>query len=151
MAEQILDGFPDARFTATDVDPAMARDSQERLARFEDRADVREASATALPFKDESFNLVLSFIMLHHVVEWQQALAEAMRVLRPGGRLVGYDLLSTFPLRLLHRVEGQPFRMMILDTLQRTVADLPAGATTVKPSLAGFTVRFVLTKQGKTP
>ena len=118
MAEQILDAFPDALLTATDVDPAMVRDAQDRLARFEDRADVRESSATALPFDDESFDLVLSFIMLHHVVEWQHALTEAMRVLRPGGSIVGYDLLSTFPLRLLHRVEGQPFQMMTLDTLE---------------------------------
>ena len=36
---------------------------------------------------------VLSWVMLHHTVEWERALAEAIRVLRPSGQLVGYDLL----------------------------------------------------------
>jgi ubiquinone/menaquinone biosynthesis C-methylase UbiE len=151
MAEQILEACPDARLTATDVDPAMVDDARKRLARFEDRAVVREASATALPFPDESFDLVLSFIMLHHVVEWEQALAETLRVLRPGGRLVGYDLVSTPPLRLLHRVEGQPFRMVELEALRRTFAALPVADAAVASSLIGFTVRFVVTKQRVSP
>jgi SAM-dependent methyltransferase len=42
---------------------------------------------------------VLSVLMLHHVVAWEQALAEAVRVLRPGGRIVAADLLANAPLR----------------------------------------------------
>jgi ubiquinone/menaquinone biosynthesis C-methylase UbiE len=48
---------------------------------------------------------VLSVLMLHHVVAWEQALAEAVRVLRPGGRIVAADLLANAPLRLLHQAE----------------------------------------------
>jgi ubiquinone/menaquinone biosynthesis C-methylase UbiE len=147
MAAQILDAFPDAHFTATDVDPAMLRDARERLAPFRERAVVREASALELPFDDRSFDVVLSFIMLHHVVEWERALEEALRVLRPGGILVGYDLLSTPPLRLLHRIEGQPFRMMTLDAVRGHVAELAVTESAIRPSLFGFTVRFVVTKQ----
>jgi ubiquinone/menaquinone biosynthesis C-methylase UbiE len=94
MAAEILDAFPDIHLTATDIDPAMVRDGEVRLARFGERAGAREASATELPFADESFDIVLSFIMLHHVVDWQRALGEALRVLRPGGTL---DLPAATP------------------------------------------------------
>ena len=147
MAEHLLVAFPEIHVTATDIDPAMVRDARTRLAPFEDRAAVREVSATALPFEDQSFDVVLSFIMLHHVVHWDDALRESMRVLRPGGVLVGYDLLSTLPLRLLHDIEGEPYRMMTLVELRRFVTELPVRDSTVTSSLAGFTVRFVLAKQ----
>jgi SAM-dependent methyltransferase len=45
------------------------------------------ASATRLPFADTSFEAAMLVSMLHHVDDAAQALAEAKRVLRPGGRL----------------------------------------------------------------
>jgi ubiquinone/menaquinone biosynthesis C-methylase UbiE len=45
--------------------------------------------ATALPYEDDSFDRVLSSLVLHHLTteEKQHALGEAWRVLRPGGEL----------------------------------------------------------------
>ena len=63
---------------------------------------MQRADAAALPFPDGRFDLVMSAAMLHHVIEWDKALAEAVRVLRPGGKLVGYDMLNTGPIRLIH-------------------------------------------------
>ena len=45
------------------------------------------ANATRLPFAEETFDATMLVSMLHHVDEPAQALAEAKRVLRPGGRL----------------------------------------------------------------
>jgi ubiquinone/menaquinone biosynthesis C-methylase UbiE len=45
------------------------------------------ANATRLPFADDSFDAAIFVSMLHHVDYPEQALAEAKRVLRPGGRL----------------------------------------------------------------
>jgi ubiquinone/menaquinone biosynthesis C-methylase UbiE len=45
------------------------------------------ASATRLPFADESFDAAMLVSMLHHVDDPAHALAEAKRVLRPGGRM----------------------------------------------------------------
>jgi SAM-dependent methyltransferase len=56
--------------------------------------EVVEADATAMPFPDGSFSTVLSFTMLHHVPSvtlQDQLLAEAWRVLRPGGVFAGSD------------------------------------------------------------
>lgn len=71
---------------------------------------LTEADITALPFEDESFDAVYSAHVLYHIDnrEGQEAaLAEALRVLRPGGTAVlvlanPFPLL--FPLRLMRRV-----------------------------------------------
>jgi SAM-dependent methyltransferase len=52
-----------------------------------------EADATSLPFGDGSFDLVLSFGVLHHIENWQGALKEIKRVLRPGGYFIYADLI----------------------------------------------------------
>jgi SAM-dependent methyltransferase len=49
--------------------------------------DTVRADATELPFADESFDAAILVSMLHHVDAPERALAEARRVLRPGGRL----------------------------------------------------------------
>lgn len=58
--------------------------------------DVRavRGSATALPFGDGSFDLVLTVAALHHIADAdavRQTLAEMTRVTRPGGRIVIWD------------------------------------------------------------
>lgn len=119
MAAEMLRRFPDVRLTATDYDDAMIDDARDRLREFGDRVDVKQADATQLPFPDESFDTVLSFIMLHHVVDWEKAIAEAVRVLRPGGRLLGFDLLDNPSARIFHRAEHSPHRMMRWGELRR--------------------------------
>ncbi|MGH9274888.1 MAG: class I SAM-dependent methyltransferase, partial [Acidimicrobiales bacterium] len=137
---------PDVSLTATDVDDEMVEAAAARLSRFGDRVTARSADATALPFPDRAFDAVLSWVMLHHTVEWEKALAEAIRVLRPGGTLVGYDLLSTPPLRLLHRSDGDRLRLIHLPELREALADHPLEMAVLTPSIAGLVVRFTLQK-----
>ena len=143
MAAQVLDRYRDVTMTVTDFDDVMVRAATERLARFGDRVAVQQADALALPFADASFNTVLSWIMLHHTVEWERALAEALRVVRPGGQLVAYDLVAAAPLRALHRGEDA-HRMMRVAELRAVARDLPIAHADITPSLGGLTVRFVL-------
>jgi SAM-dependent methyltransferase len=81
-----------ARLTAVEIDPRLASSLQERMKNT--NVEVVEADATAMPFPDGSFSAVLSFTMLHHVPSvtlQDQLLAEAWRVLRPGGVFAGSD------------------------------------------------------------
>jgi SAM-dependent methyltransferase len=50
--------------------------------------DLRQGSVLALPFADDSFDLVFSHGVLHHVPDIRQAEKEIHRVLRPDGELV---------------------------------------------------------------
>jgi ubiquinone/menaquinone biosynthesis C-methylase UbiE len=146
MAAELLTTYPDVRLTVTDVDDEMVAVASARLSQFGERVTARPADANALPFPDNTFDVVLSWVMLHHTLEWEKALAEAIRVLRPGGQLVGYDLLSTAPLRRLHRTEGDHLRMMHLPELREASRQLPLDGAELTPSLAGLTVRFALQK-----
>ena len=106
MAAGMLDRFPAARVTVADLDPRMVRASGRRLARFGERARVEVGDAIALPFADASFDVVVSCLMLHHIGRWEDAVAEAARVLRPGGRFLGYDLHDSAVSRLIHHADG---------------------------------------------
>ncbi len=52
-----------------------------------------EADATKLSFEDNSFDIVLSFGVLHHIYNWLDALREIERVLKSGGYFVYADLI----------------------------------------------------------
>ena len=102
-AETFLRRFPNWQLTASDYDPEMVELARRRLTRFGDRVVLDQADATALPYPDASFDLVLSIGVLHHVGAWEKALIEAARVLRPGGALLAVDLLDGFFRRPLRR------------------------------------------------
>lgn len=63
-----------------------------------DRVELHTANMTDLPFPDNSFDLVLSSIAVHNVkgeLARNKAVDEAVRVLRPGGRLLIADIGGT--------------------------------------------------------
>jgi ubiquinone/menaquinone biosynthesis C-methylase UbiE len=146
MAREVLAHHAGVRMMVTDFDHAMVDAAAERMGEFGDRAAVGQADATALPFADDSFDAVLSWVMLHHTVEWETALREAVRVVRPGGHVIGYDLLASAPMRLLHRAETADQRIMRIGELHRVVAELPIAQAVLTPSLGGTLVRFTLRK-----
>jgi ubiquinone/menaquinone biosynthesis C-methylase UbiE len=74
------------RLTATDISPGMLK----RLASTATALGVEDVTtvsteAEALPFEDESFDLVFGHAVLHHIPDLDTAFAEFRRVLRPGG------------------------------------------------------------------
>ena len=76
------------RVVVTEPDPFMRRRLRPRLDRCRVPAELWEAGAEALPFEDESFDAVVSTLVLCTVGDQREALAQIRRVLRPGGRLL---------------------------------------------------------------
>jgi ubiquinone/menaquinone biosynthesis C-methylase UbiE len=77
--------------SVTGIDPSeglIARAEAAKAAGDADFFHVEKGVAEALPFADASFDTVLSTFTLCSVQDQAQALAEARRVLKPGGRLL---------------------------------------------------------------
>ena len=64
----------------------------------DDRVELHTANMMALPFEDDSFDLVVSNFAIHNIsgrAGREKAVSEAVRVLRPGGRLLIVDVRGT--------------------------------------------------------
>lgn len=74
-----------------DIVPALLAEARKRAPA---NVELIEADATALPFPSASFDLVTTARTLHHVARPEVVLAEADRVLRPGGTMLVVDQLA---------------------------------------------------------
>lgn len=91
------------------------------------RFGLSVADALRLPFKDNSFDVIICSEVLEHIPDFRGALAEITRVLKPGGRL-GVSVPRYWPERLnwrfeerYHRAPGGHIRIFRTGTLRREV------------------------------
>ncbi|TNM69919.1 class I SAM-dependent methyltransferase [Streptomyces sp. NP160] len=95
-----VERFGARRVTAVDVHPASVDAARRRTRDLASlpgvQVDVGVADAAALPLPDGSADLLVSFHLLHHADDWRAVLAEAARVVRPGGRLALTEMTSRF-------------------------------------------------------
>ncbi|WP_242107703.1 ArsR/SmtB family transcription factor [Luteimonas aquatica] len=75
------------RYVCVDTSPRVVAAASERLRRFRN-VEVREGDMHALPFEPASFDLVVLMHALTYAEKPAQAVAEAARVLKSGGRLL---------------------------------------------------------------
>jgi ubiquinone/menaquinone biosynthesis C-methylase UbiE len=106
------------RVWAVDIAPSMCDYLRTKAASAGiENVDVVVASAVSLPLIDGCADLVVSNYCLHHLDERgkRAALAEAHRVLRPGGRLVFGDMMFALGVRDARdrRVVAQKVRAMV--------------------------------------
>lgn len=141
MAAGLARAFPDASITMSDIDPVMVDVARIELARFPNAA-AEVADVTSLPFAPGRFDVVVSFLMLHHVIEWREALAEAFRVLKPGGALLGYDLTNTLLAGWIHKLDGSPHRIIAPGELTEGLAAAGFTGITVRRAARGHLMRL---------
>jgi len=72
----------------TDISPGMVAQCVENGRRLGIEVRGEVADAEALPYPDNTFDLVLGHAVIHHLPDLTSAFAEFRRVLKPGGRLV---------------------------------------------------------------
>jgi SAM-dependent methyltransferase len=81
--------YPDGvEVVATEPDPHMLKRAQKAARRATVKISLQRAPADALPMPDASVDTVVSTLVLCTVPDQAAALAEAKRVLRPGGKLL---------------------------------------------------------------
>ncbi len=131
LSETYLDGN---HVIGVDVDRAALARAQERGLETA-WADADET----LPFPDESFDVVVAAEVLEHLRLPERALAEAMRVLRPGGLLVGsvpncFRLKSRLRFLLGRPPESDPTLLHLFD---------PAGVARLLDSFDDVEIRCI--------
>jgi ubiquinone/menaquinone biosynthesis C-methylase UbiE len=90
IARPLLDH--DMEIFGVDISAGMMTRFLELLHSSAPSPHLCQADTCQLPFRDRAFQAVLSVHVFHLIKEWQQALAEMQRVLRPEGLLcTGYD------------------------------------------------------------
>jgi ubiquinone/menaquinone biosynthesis C-methylase UbiE len=82
----LLSGVVDEA-VATDISQGMLDELDRSAARLGVSVGTARCEAAALPFEDDSFDLLLGHAVLHHLPDLDAAFAEFGRVLRPGGTL----------------------------------------------------------------
>ncbi|MGA7732170.1 MAG: class I SAM-dependent methyltransferase [Chloroflexia bacterium] len=72
-------------YTGIDTSGQMMKELRRKVRGITANLSLVQADVTALPFKDSSFDVVLTAQVLYLVPDWQLALAEMRRVLKPDG------------------------------------------------------------------
>jgi ubiquinone/menaquinone biosynthesis C-methylase UbiE/DNA-binding transcriptional ArsR family regulator len=80
------------RVIAVDESSAMLSAARKRLHGM-DNVDIRNGRLEALPLADEEVDVALLFLVLHYAPDPARVVAEAARVVKPGGRLLILDMM----------------------------------------------------------
>jgi SAM-dependent methyltransferase len=99
LTERLL-AFGPARVVGIDI---SAKGIAEAKARLGGRAEFRVMDAHAIDFDDATFDLIVGKAILHHL-NYDQAIVEIKRVLKPGGHAVFIEPLRGNPAAKLFRM-----------------------------------------------
>jgi len=93
LAAMTKQKYPEAVVQGVDVDPEILKIARDKSKRKKYAVTFKEYDGAVLPFKDESFDKVLSRLVFHHLVrkEKTRALGEIYRILKEDGELYILD------------------------------------------------------------
>ena len=95
---------PGLPLTAIDLSDVALQVTRRRAAELGIHATFRQGDAAALPYPEEHFDTVVFCFVLCTIPDDRRAIAEAVRVLRPGGRLLMVEHVRS-PNRLVRWLE----------------------------------------------
>ena len=139
---------PNVHVTAIDVTPAMLKQLEHRVTGTARSVTARVMDARQLAFPDSSFDAVVMHLIVAVMPEPERGLSEAVRVLKPGGRIAVFD-------KFLRDEERPSLRRRLLNAiakplfsdLNRRLGPLVAGTRLVieydEPVAFGGTYRVV--------
>ncbi len=144
LTSRLLGRLPaDARLEVVDILPIQLANLRGKLPP-DARVALRHADASSLPHADASVDRALLFFLLHEQPEAvrRATLAEALRVVRPGGRIVIVDYhrpRPAHPMRGLMRLVFRRLEPYAIDLWRHPIdAFLPEGAATARIERATY-------------
>jgi len=142
-----------ARYVGLDVTPAMLRRARRAAVRTGRLISLQVGDAMRLPYRNGVFDAVVLHLILAVVPDPRAALAEAARVVKPGGRLVIFD-------KFLRPGETAWLRRLISPLLGRVASRTDVvfeevlasctglGVVSDEPDLAGGWFRRIVLERG---
>ena len=111
-----------ALVVGADFTRIAAKSTQGLLTEAKLPAQVLQADATSLPFKNDTFDCVYSFGVLHHIPDVDKAVFEINRVLKPGGQVMAMlynkdSLLYGYSIAYLRGVKGGLLGKLTMDEI----------------------------------
>jgi ubiquinone/menaquinone biosynthesis C-methylase UbiE len=88
--------FKAARVDAFDLDPKMIALLRRRQRTRVRRTRLWVGNVRHIPVADASYDAVVNFGAIHHVVRWREAIGEIFRVLKPGSPFYCEEILSHY-------------------------------------------------------
>lgn len=93
--EIIFKRFGAREVHAFDLDPDMVEQARRLLSGYSpERLKLFVGDAAQVDAEDETYDAIFDFGIIHHVPDWQRAVSEVRRVLRPGGHFFFEEVTS---------------------------------------------------------
>ena len=77
-------------YTGIDTSQKMMEKFSQKIENIPCQLNLIKSDATSLPFENNTFDVALAVLVLHLIPNWQKALAEIRRVLKPTGIFLYY-------------------------------------------------------------
>ena len=149
LTERLARGVaPGGQVLAFDISPGMIAKARERT--LPGHVEFAVADATAIPARDESFDVAVAFHVFPHFSDPAAALAELARVLVQGGRLWVNHLKGSEELNAFHRTLSPAVAGHVLpgrDEMTRLLAEAGFDIALFEDGAPGYAVSAVLARR----